>query len=490
MKHNTPAFTTALALLIAAACISCADSSTADSSTADSADTSASDNTAAVTDSAETAADPYGGLEIRDFGGEVFHIVGQNTTSRQNFYFEELEGDLVNDALHDRDRAVEERLNITLEYTSHEDRAEAANLVQRAVTAGEETYDMVITALSQGINTLTTAEMLYDLREIPYLTLDSVYWNKSMYNNMHFFGKQYFTTSPISAQLYVTPIVMIYNKRLAEDLDLGNIYQVVLDGKWTVDLLAEMTKDFSADLNSDGKMDENDQWGLVVDGTFGGALYTGAGLDTIARTENAYTLTLDSAESIAVIDKCSSLFGDRNRIINDMNGDKGYAKIFRDGRALFMDYTILGVTNMRDMDDDFGIIPCPKFDEAQDTYYTACNTYLPSGIGVPMLCSDPDGTGLIMETMARASYNIIVPAIYERTLNGKVARDDESSRMLDIIFENASFDFNTAFDFNGTAVLLRFAVTGDEENFVSKYTSKQKAAQKQLDKVVEFAKES
>ncbi|MBQ7982030.1 MAG: hypothetical protein IJ302_00550 [Clostridia bacterium] len=484
MKHNKLTITAALALLIAT-CISCADSD-ADTS----ANTSAPDNTAAVTDTAQTAADPFEGLEIRDFGGEVFHIVGQNTTSRQNFYFEELEGDLVNDALHDRDRAVEERLNITLEFTSHEDRLEAANIVQRAVNAGEETYDMVITALSQGINTLTTSEMLYDLREIPYLTLDSVYWNKSMYNNMHFFGKQYFTTSPISAQLYVTPIVMIYNKRLAEDLDLGNIYQTVLDGKWTVELLSEMMKDFSSDLNSDGKMDENDQWGLVIDGTFGGALYTGAGLDTIARTEDAYTLTLDSAQSIAVIDKCSSLFGDRNRVINDLNGDKGYAKIFREGRALFMDYTILGVTNMRDMDDDFGIIPCPKFDEAQETYYTACNTYLPSGIGVPMLCSDPEGTGLIMETMARASYDIIVPAIYERTLNGKVARDDESSLMLDIIFENASFDFNTAFDFNGTAVLLRQSVTGDIENFVSKYTSKQKAAQKQLDQVVEFAKEN
>ena len=107
-----------------------------------------------------------------------------------------------------------------------------------------------------------------------------------------------------------------------------------------------------------------------------------------------------------------------------------------------------------------------------------------------MICSDPEGTGLIMETMARASYDILVPAIYEKTLHGKVARDDESSMMLDIIFENASFDFNTVFNFSDTSTLLRYSVTGDEENFVSKYTKKQSAAQKALDKVVEFAKES
>lgn len=473
------------ALLLAGSAVSCAGGG--DTVTADTTASVGTEGT--VTEVAAVTEDIYEGLEARDFGGEVFHIVGQSTASRQNFYYEDLEGDLVNDALHDRDRAVEERLNITLEFTSHEDRREAAALVQRAVTAGEETYDMVITALSDGINTLTTAEMLYDLREMPHLTLDSVYWNKSMYNNMHFFGKQYFTTGPISAQLYQTPIVMMFNKRLANDLDIGNVYQIVLDGKWTVDKLAELTKDVSADLNSDGKMDENDKWGLVIDGTFGNALYTGAGLDTVSRTDDAYTLTLDSAQSIAVIDKCAALFGDRKQVINDKEGGKGYSSIFRNGNALFMDYTVLGTMGLRDMDDDFGIIPCPKFDEAQEQYYTACNTWLPSGIGVPMICSDPDATGLIMETMARTSYEILVPAIYEKTLHGKVARDDESSLMLDIIFENASFDFNTVFNFADTSTLLRYAVTGDEENFVSQYTKKQKAAQKALDKVVEFAKE-
>ena len=360
-QHTIPSVL--LALLLAGSITSCGGGDAGGAETAAPVGTEG-----AVTKTAEAVVDIYEGLEARDFGGEVFHIVGQNTTSRQNFYYEELEGDLVNDALHDRDRAVEERLNIKLEFTSHDNRAEAANLVRRAVTAGEETYDMVITALSDGINTLTTAEMLYDLREMPYLTLDSVYWNKSMYNNMHFFGKQYFTTGPISAQLYQTPIVMMFNKRIANDLDLGNLYQTVLDGKWTVDMLHTLSKDYSTDLNSDGKMDENDQWGLVIDGTFGNALYTGAGLDTVARTDDTYTLTLDSAQSIAVIDKCASLFGNRSQVINDKEGGLEYSKIFREGRALFMDYTVLGTMRMRDMEDDFGIIPCPKFDESQDQY--------------------------------------------------------------------------------------------------------------------------
>ena len=40
-------------------------------------------------------------------------------------------------------------------------------------------------------------------------------------------------------------------------------------------------------LNNDGKMDEKDQWGLILDASFGNALYTGAGLDTVVREEAA-----------------------------------------------------------------------------------------------------------------------------------------------------------------------------------------------------------
>ena len=60
-----------------------------------------------------------------------------------------------------------------------------------------------------------------------------------------------------------------------------------------------------------------------------------------------------------------------------------------------------------------------------------------------------------METMAAMADEIIVPAVYEVTLNGKVSRDDVSSKMLDIIFDNPSYDFITAFDFGGSGTELR-----------------------------------
>lgn len=385
---------------------------------------------------------------------------------------------------------MSERLNLKITSIGFDSRADVTSAVQKTINAGDEAYHLIINSLSDGIHTLTSSGMLYDLTEMPYLQLDAEYWNKSMSENLRIFGKQYFSTGPIAPLFYQTPIVMMFNKRLAQDYDIGDMYQLVLDGKWTIDRLYEMTHTLSADLNSDGKMDSSDFWGLVTDGTFGNALYTGAGYNTVEQVGDTYQLTLGSDRSVTLIEKCAGYFGDRKTVINDKNGSESYGRdIFEAGNALFMDSTILGVLYRRGMKDDFGIIPCPKLDEAQETYYTACNTWLATGIAVPMLVSDPERTALIMETMAYISYKNIRPAVYEITLQGKVARDDASSIMLDYIFGNASFDFNTIFNFGDTSILLREAMLGEQENFVSKYEKKLKTAQKDIDKVLKFAKE-
>ncbi len=423
-------------------------------------------------------------LPEEDFDGESFVIMGQHSESRKNFYMEELDGDVINDAIYQRDIAVSDRLNITLEYIAYTDRGQVTPALTNAVLADEESYHLAMQSLSDGINTWTGAGVLYDLTKLPYITLDSVRWNPSMLENMDFNGALYFTTGAITPMYYMTPIVMAMNKELAEDYQIPNIYDTVLDGKWTVDLLHSYTKDISRDLNNDGKMDGEDFYGLVVDGTFGGVLYNSAGINPI---DENYNITLGSAQSVDIVDKLSNMFGSRDVVFNDAGGAGTSGPIFREGNALFLDNTVLGIASYRDIEFDFAIIPSPKYDESQEKYYTTCNTWLASGLAVPINCSNPERTGLILETMAYYSNELITPAIYEVTLQGKVSRDDESSRMLDIIFENSYFDMITAFNFNNIAVMLREIVLGERENFVSQYATISPAAQAALDTIVENA---
>lgn len=274
---------------------------------------------------------------------------------------------------------------------------------------------------------------------------------------------------------------MMMNNRLAEDYSIPDIYQTVLDGSWTIDLLHSYIKDAASDLNSDGIMDGDDFYGLIVDGTFGNALYNSAGYKNI---DDDYQLLLDSDYSVEIIDKVSNLFGSRDNVFNDRLGEGTGVDIFKEGRAIFMDYTILGISGMRDMEDDFSIIPTPKYDASQPAYLTTCNTWLPSGVCVPKYCSDPERTGLVTETMAYYSELYITPAIYEVTLKGKVARDDNSSIMLDLIYENSYFDMVTVFNFNEAATLLRDAALGEVDNFVSRYASSKSAAQAAINDII------
>ena len=52
-----------------------------------------------------------------DFGASSVHTYGWEEVSIIEFFAEEMNGDVVNDAVFQRNQTVEERLNVTLEYT-------------------------------------------------------------------------------------------------------------------------------------------------------------------------------------------------------------------------------------------------------------------------------------------------------------------------------------------------------------------------------------
>ena len=98
------------------------------------------------------------------------------------------------------------------------------------------------------------------------------------------------------------------------------------------------------------------------------------------------------------------------------------------------------VTLLRTMDQDFGIIPPPKFDENQSNYYVTVDTWCASPVSVPITVKDKEITGLILETLAYESRYLLLPAYYDVQLKTKLARDDESSAMIDIILNNRLYD--------------------------------------------------
>ena len=70
-------------------------------------------------------------------------------------------------------------------------------------------------------------------------------------------------TGAAALTLYRYMFVTFFNKDMIAEIDDVNLYDVVNQGKWTLDYQSEFAGKFYSDLNGDGKADGKDQYGFV-----------------------------------------------------------------------------------------------------------------------------------------------------------------------------------------------------------------------------------
>jgi len=111
---------------------------------------------------------------------------------------------------------------------------------------------------------------------------------------------------------------------------------------------------------------------------------------------------------------------------------------FRDGHVLFSVGAIPETIDLRDMPDDFGIVPFPKYNKEQPQYYSSVCGGFP--FVIPSTNTKPDIAGAVMEAMACEAKNRIIPAYYEMALKNKYSRDNDTAETLDLIYETRVYD--------------------------------------------------
>ena len=100
-----------------------------------------------------------------------------------------------------------------------------------------------------------------------------------------------------------------------------------------------------------------------------------------------------------------------------------------------------------------------------------------------MTAGNIERTGILLEAFAWESQDTIVPAFYDVMLNGKIARDEESSQSLDIIYNSLVYYNPIAVDI--LAVNLCTQVWKNNTDFASFFAKNEAKIQKEIDKAVE-----
>jgi len=404
-----------------------------------------------TTSAAETTTvdnSPGSALPEYDGKGQKFVILcREEEPFNIEFAVESETGDVIEDAVYQRNRYVEEKLNVDIApavMKGHS--AEYDKFIQTAVNsilAGDHAHHLVA-GYTYRLAASSIDGNFTDWYTVPHVDFDQPWWADGFMEAASINKHSFLATGDLSTSYLQYTFALFFNKKLATDFNVGDLYQIVRDDEWTLAKMNEVAKDVSSDINGDGVMDFNDRWGFTVDRSTGldGLLFAFE-VPLSDRDDDGIPYIIGVTEKYQrVIEAVYELLFTSGIGFLDMKYDEHTT--FRDDLTLFMPYRLYYANGFREMESDFGMIPYPKWDENQDEYHTyyadGCSSFV-----IPVTVPDLEFVGIVTELMAAKSYEMIRPAVYDVALKTKIARDDESAEMLDIILDSMIFEFTNIY---------------------------------------------
>lgn len=469
----------ALLLSSLAACGGAADGGTPDAAVT----TAAASQTEAVTTAELTDSVP-----ALDFGGAEFRTIVQDSTE-YDIYVAEETGDVLNDTIYARNRRIEERFNVKIAEPLTLDFNAISKQVKKMVNSGDDSYDLVIGQMeTEGAD--AAAGYFQNWYNIPYLDFSMPWYPKSIIENAAAVnGKMYNMVSDLCISYAEQTWSIVYDKVIAENYGITGLYDIVREGEWTIDKLSELTKDVYSDLNGNSKADAEDYYGYTtaLNGCLVLGYFYGFNQTLVTVENNEVNMLLNNEKSASICEKLYSLYYEsQGTYCPEDASNAGMYNVFVNGNTLFCPMELQYLySQLRDYENDFGILPFPKWDTAQSEYYSICDAGS-NVLSVPVTATNNEMIGALVEALSADSYKSVLPTYYDIALNTKSARDEDSVEMMDLILNNRVIDFAYLYDgWTGWVFKLPDFIKS-KDAFASKYASSETAMQKYYQKVLDF----
>jgi len=447
------------------------------------ADTVAEDTTAAETEKTVP-------IEKRDYDGYSFKALSVSSEAGSptpdDIWVEAEIGDVLNDALYNRNRTVEEVMNVKITQAMKDvPRNGLDKFIMPLILAGDPVYDIALITFAS-LNTVLFAEGANtELGDIDTLNLDAEWWDQDSRSSFSIKGKEYTATGAISLRSSAALYGILFNTTLVKDYNLESPYKLIRDGSWTFEKMNKMMEAVKTDLNGDGQWDDNDRYGLIATNNSFRYLLSGTGAEIVVMGSDGVPELNTSEHLYNAVNTVFPVASQRYLTQAYAAKTATLVDFFFTDQALFFQGDIGNANKLRGMESDFGIIPAPKLDEAQDRYYCplACSTA--TSLIVPTWNSDLDRTGYITDALGYYSMELVLPAFFESTLEAKAIRDDDSVEMLELMNSSKMFVINDIFNFGKSHSILTGLVTSGVNNFASQFASYENAINADIDKFID-----
>lgn len=420
-------------------------------------------------------------LPEMDLGGE--EIIVHCTRGVEVAGPDEQTGDILDDVMYLRNAEIEERFNckLTNHHMESSDYGDYVAKMNKFFLSGDDVIDLMY-VWNTTASTFASQGFLTDLTALPYIDFEKPWFYKEATQRLSYKNHTFVSVDLLGGySLYSALNCVFFNKDIAADYQLENLYDVVRDDRWTFDYVRGITKDLYSDLNGNNEVDIGEDlfgyeirlnqfsyegipaMGLYIIGKDADDMPYLAPSTNIERFEKIYTALRDyikDSKSVAY----SVWTGENN---------------FANGNYLLSSGDLKGMNGYRNVNFNIGILPQYKFDESQEKYYSS---FIPDPSAIPSTCATPERSALILSAYAAGGFKKAAVPYFETVVKNKYTTDEDSAEMLNIMASNVTTDGTIMFTDALIYTFLNFA-DGNKE-FSSFWASQEKSAQKFLDKLV------
>ena len=364
--------------------------------------------------------------------------------------------DAINNALLERQNTLRTRLGVELlevYYCDPQRRwSNALNKVRTAIESGSQEFQAINIALYD-CGTLSLEDGLYNLYEVPGLEVSNPWWDQTFNESVEMFGKLFFTNGDIAFRTKNAVTCIIYNRSLCERLGVEDPVKLTLEHKWTIDKCIEISGSLYEDTLDDG-VDYLDRIGWAGQYDDMALMMYGAGVRILgADSQGRPSLTFYNEKTEAVVNKVLGFMVDAQHYVS--GNDLWYKTPwptepmlalfdgFIHGRHIFYAAIVEYIFKLSEMEDNYAIVPAPLYDEEQEHYYSLLNSFGANAIAIAQNV-DPQSlqfVGRVLDTLGYLSWSHYPDSLafnyYDVVLKNQKLTDEESEKMIDIIFNSA-----------------------------------------------------
>ena len=398
--------------------------------------------------------------------------------------------DLIYGAAYERDSRIMEMLGVSVEVVAVPECYDSFQTLLTQSLGGLE-YELLL--LRSAVYTQAVVNgMLLNLenRNLEYLDVTKSWWDEGSYEALSVCNQYYGLCGDFTVSDDLTLWALFFNKDMRSSIEgLDNPYDLVDSGNWTYEALNEMARLAASDSDGDDNMTYDDTWGITYIRDAVAGMINSVGIQFGQKDEDGvpYLSLYNEANATKILEIFDILY-DTNVCYNiHAPGHEGSDEIavFTEGRALFTFGGIYYAPQMRDTTVNFGILPYPKYDSAQQEYISSVSQLFLTVLCVPASNTDNlDLRSLFMEYYSYLGSELVVPEFYDRLLIGRVAKDEETAEILDFIFGNITYDIGNIFNFGDLAFRVIDMTITSNTDLAGVYKQYAQVAQAAIDDLV------